>query len=121
SLLLVAVIGAGAAARVHRVPSYVPDSGDEWGNTLAPLNILVDRGNPGTFFHPALAYEATALAYAGAYGIARATGRLTADASPADLLVHDERWYTYAARGVSVAAACVALAAVGALATALWS
>ncbi len=121
SLVLVAVILAGAAARLHRLPTYVPDSGDEWGNTLAPLNILVDRGDPGTFFHPALYYEVTALAYAGAYGVARASGALDATASPADLLVHDARWYRYTARAVSAAAALAALVAVAALATSLWS
>lgn len=120
-LALLAVILAGLAARLVALPTYVPDSGDEWGNTLTPLRILYEGGNPGSFLHPSLYYYVTAAAYAAVYGVARALGLIDSSLSMADLFVLDERWFVFAARGVSVAAAALAMAALYALGRRLWN
>jgi hypothetical protein len=49
---LLVVIVAGVLIRVLGLFLYMPDSGDEWVNTVAPFRVLFDRGNPNAFFHP---------------------------------------------------------------------
>ncbi|HSQ00463.1 MAG TPA: glycosyltransferase family 39 protein [Candidatus Dormibacteraeota bacterium] len=121
ALALLLVILAGLAARVVDLPTYAPDSGDEWGNTFIPLRMLYERGDPGGYLHPSLYYDVTAAAYAGAYGLARALGRIGAEQSLADLLVRDERWFVLAARAVSLLGAVLAMAALCALGRRLWN
>ena len=90
-LALLAVIIAGLGARIAGLPTYVPDSGDEWGNTLTPLRILYEGGNPGSFLHPSLFYYVTAAAYAVVYAVGYALGVFDRSLSMADLFVLDER------------------------------
>ena len=120
-LALLAVIIAGLGARIAGLPTYVPDSGDEWGNTLTPLRILYEGGNPGSFLHPSLFYYVTAAAYAVVYAVGYALGVFDRSLSMADLFVLDERWFVFAARAVSVASAALAMAALHALGCRLWN
>jgi hypothetical protein len=88
---------------------YTPDSGDEWGNAVAPFRVLYERGDPNVFLHPSLYYYVTALAYA------------AAGLSMSDLFVLDPRWFVYAARAVSVLSTAAAIAALHALGARLWN
>ena len=49
NLLLLLAIGAGIVARCIAVPLYRAESGDEWGNTIAPFRILFEHGDPCPF------------------------------------------------------------------------
>jgi 4-amino-4-deoxy-L-arabinose transferase-like glycosyltransferase len=118
---LLAVVGAGVAARLADLPLYVADSGDEWGNTLAPLRILYAGGDPGTFLHPSLFYDVTAAAYAAVYGALRLAGRIDGATGVADLLVLDQRWLVFTARAVSLLSGALAMLALWALGRALWN
>lgn len=117
---LLVVVVVGILIRVVGLFLYVPDSGDEWGNTVAPFRILLDRGNPDTFFHPALYYYVTAAAYVGIYSFAKAAGVVNAALSMTDLFVLDQRYFVFAARGVSVLASGFTFWAVYALGKSLW-
>lgn len=121
ALTLSLVIAGGVAARLADLPAYVADSGDEWGNTLAPLRLLYAHGNPGSFLHPSLFYDVTAAAYAGVYGALRLGGRIPRTATIADLLVRDERYLVLTARAVSLLAGVAAMAALWALGRRLWN
>jgi len=112
---------AGLRARAIDRPSYLSDSGDEGGNTLAPLRLLYSRGDPGTFLHPSLFYDVTAAAYAAVYGALHVSGRIDGDLSIADLLVLDERYFVFTARAVSLLSAVVAMIALWALGRRLWN
>jgi hypothetical protein len=121
AIALLLLILAGIAARVVDLPAYVPDSGDEWGNTLAPLRLLHERGDPGTFLHPSLFYDVVAAADAAVYGVLRVSGGAGGAQSMADLLVRDERWFVYAARTVSLLSGFGAMVALWALGRRLWN
>lgn len=118
--LLLAIIVAGVGARVAALPGWVPDSGDEWGNTVAPLRVLYEGGDPGTFMHPSLYYYVTAAAYALMSAVVSALGLAPGAQSLTDLFVLDERWLIWTARAVSVAAAALTMAALYAFGRALW-
>lgn len=120
-LALLAVILAGLAARIAGLPTYVPDSGDEWGNTLTPLRVLHEGGNPGSFLHPSLFYYVAAAVYAVTYAAGWVLGGFDRALSMADLFVLDERWFVFAARAVSVASAALAMGALYALGRRLWN
>jgi hypothetical protein len=117
---LFVVVVAGVLIRVVGLLLYVPDSGDEWGNTVAPFRVLFDRGNPDTFFHPALYYYVTSAAYVGLFSFVKAAGVVGASLSMTDLFVLDQRYFVFAARAVSVIAAALTFWAVYALAKSLW-
>ncbi|MBX3025702.1 glycosyltransferase family 39 protein [bacterium] len=119
-LALLAVVGGGVLARIVALPSYVPDSGDEWGNTITPLRVLYNHGNPATFLHPSLYYHLTAGAYAAVFGAARALGLVDPSLAMADLFVVDDRWFVFTARAVSVLSATLALWALHAIGRTLW-
>jgi hypothetical protein len=119
-LALLAVALGGAAARIAALPAYVPDSGDEWGNTIAALRVLYERGNPGTFFHPSLYYYAVAAVDAFVIAAAKLVGAVPRGASITDVFVLDERYFVYAARGVSVAAGVAAMWVIYRLGASLW-
>lgn len=119
-LALLAVVVAGAMARVVALPSYVPDSGDEWGNTITPLRMLYNHGNPATFLHPSLYYTLTAGAYAAVFGAARTLGLVDPSLAMADLFVLDDRWFVFTSRAVSALAAMLAMWALYAIGRALW-
>ena len=118
ALLLVVV--AGVAARIAELPHYVPDSGDEWGNTVAPLRILYERGNPGGFLHPALYYDVTAAADALLFAALKLSGGIDRTLSMSDLMVAAPRYFVLVARAVSVAAAVLSMAALYGLGRRLW-
>jgi hypothetical protein len=119
-VLLLAVIVAGVGARIAALPGWIPDSGDEWGNAVAPLRALQQSGNPGLFVHPSLYYDLTAAAYAAMFAGVHALGLAPAAQSMSDLLVLDERWFTWTARAVSVAAAALTMWALYAFGRTLW-
>ena len=119
-MILLLVVVAGVYARIVGLPLYVADSGDEWGNTIAPLRVLFDRGDPGVFLHPALYYYVTAAVYAALYAVVKATGVVHGPLSITDLFVLDDRYFVFAARGVSVLSAVLAMWALYALAKSLW-
>jgi len=120
-LALLLVVLAGLAARLADLPTYMPDSGDEWGNTIAPLHMLYAGGDPGTFLHPSLYYDVTAAAYAAVNGVVHALGHVDRTLSMADLLVLDERYFVFTARAVSLLGAVLAMAALYALGRRLWN
>ena len=120
ALALLGLIAAGVGARVVDLPTYVPDSGDEWGNTIAPLRLLYER-DPGNYLHPPLFYDVTAAAYAVVYEVARGLGRIEPARSMADLLVLDERWFVFTARAVSLLGGVLAMVALYALGRRLWN
>ncbi len=120
SLALVAVILAGVGFRIVSFPEYIAESGDEWGNTIAPFRVLYEWGDPNTFFHTSLYYYVTALAYAVWFGVLRLTNAIGA-MSMTDLLVHDQSYFVLVARGVSTAAAVLTIAAVYRLAAKVWN
>jgi hypothetical protein len=119
-LILLLVIVAGILMRMVGLPLYVPDSGDEWGNTVAPLRLLFERGDPNTFFHPSLYYYVTAVVYVVLFSVLKLTGLVNQSVSMTDLFVLDERYFVFAARGVSVACAALAMYAIHGLAKSLW-
>lgn len=119
-LALLLVIAAGLLARIAALPSYVPDSGDEWGNAISALRVLYNGGNPAMFLHPSLYYGVTALTYLVVHGVAHGLGAIDPTFTPADLFAVDERWFVFTARAVSVASAALALWALYALGRALW-
>src|SRR6185503_17235207 len=102
---LLLVIVAGALIRVVGLLLYVADSGDEWGNTVAPFRVLFAHGNPNTFFHPSLYYYVTAAAYVAIFSFVKAAGVVNGSLSMADLLVLEPRYFVFTARAVSVVAA----------------
>ena len=120
-LVLLLVVVGGLLARIVGVPVYTPDSGDEWGNTIAPFRVLYERGNPGLFFHPSLYYYVTAAAYAGTFAVAKVSGLVDGSLSMTDLFVLDQRYFVFAARGVSVLSAALAMWALYGLGKSLWS
>ncbi len=118
---LLAVVALGIWLRLSSFPAYVADSGDEWGNTVAPLRLLHQVGDPGTFFHPSLYYYATSVAYLLVYGVARVAGASGALESMTDLFVLDERSFVLAARVVSTLAALLTIAGVYWIGRTMWS
>lgn len=119
-LVLLAVVVAGVGARVAALPGWIPDSGDEWGNAVAPLRALYERGNPGLFLHPSLYYDVVAAAYAAMFAGVHALGLAPAAQSMSGLFVLDERWFTWTARAVSVAAGALTMWALYAFGRSLW-
>lgn len=117
---LLALIAAGLGARALALPGYVPTSGDEWGNTLAPLRMWAESGNPGTFFHPSLYYGVTAVAYAVVAWGARLSGAV-APGTAIDLFVAEPQWLVYTARAVSLAGAALAMWGLYAFGRWLWT
>lgn len=117
---LLLVVVAGFLMRVVGMFLYVPDSGDEWGNTVAPFRILLERGNPNAFFHPSLYYYVTAVAYASLFSFVKAAKVVGDSLSMIDLFVLDQRYFVFAARGVSIIAAGLTFWAIYALAKSLW-
>jgi hypothetical protein len=120
-VVLLLIVITGIAARVIALPSYTPDSGDEWGNTMAPLRLLFERGDPGVFFHPSLYYYVTGGLDAALFGVVKQLGVVPGSASMTDLFVRDERYFVFAARAVSVLSAALAMWALYAFATSLWN
>jgi len=106
---------------VLALPGYTPDSGDEWGNTLAPLRLLLEGGNPGTFFHPSLYYYVTAAAYVAVYWGAQAVGAVDGGLTLTDLFVREPRYFVFTARAVSVSAGAAAMWALYAFGRHLWN
>jgi Dolichyl-phosphate-mannose-protein mannosyltransferase len=119
-LLLLLFVVAGLVARVIGLPLHVADSGDEWGNTVAPLRLLYEHGDPNVFLHPALYYYVTAAAYAALYWVSKLIGVVGAADSMTDIFVHDQRFFIFAARGVSLASAVLAIGALYAFGRSLW-
>lgn len=117
--ILLVVVLAGMLARIGGVPLHVADSGDEWGNTMAPLRLLYEHGDPNVFLHPALYYYVTAAAYTVVYWASKLLG-VAASTSMTDLFVGDQRFLVFTARGVSVASAALALVMTYTLAASLW-
>jgi hypothetical protein len=118
TLLLVVV--AGFLIRVVGLLLYVADSGDEWGNTVAPFRVLFERGNPNAFFHPSLYYYVTAAAYVALFYFVKAAQVVDGSLSMTDLFVLDQRYFVFTARGISVLSAGLIFWAVYALAKSLW-
>jgi uncharacterized membrane protein len=118
--ILLLLIAAGVLARIVGVPLYTPDSGDEWGNTIAPFRVLFERGDPTTFFHPSLYYDVTAAVYAVLFWVLKASEVVDGSLSMTDVFVRDPRYFVFAARGVSVVSAVLAIAALAVLARTLW-
>lgn len=119
-VVLFLVVVAGVVARLVGLPLYTPDSGDEWGNTIAPFRVLFEHGNPGLFFHPSLYYYVTAAVYAALFAVLKLTGAVDGSLSMTDLFVLDERYFVFAARAVSVLSAALAMWALYALGKSLW-
>jgi len=119
-LVLAFIVVGGAAVRMVSLPLYTPDSGDEWGNTIAPFRVLFERGDPGTFFHPSLFYYLTAAVFAAVFALAKLIGVVDNSVSMTDLFFLDERVFVFAARAVSVACALLAMWALYALTKSLW-
>lgn len=120
-IALLMVVLAGIGARIVEMPHYLADSGDEWGNAMAPLRVLYERGNPGTFIHPALYYEVTAVVDALLFGLLALVGAIAPGSSMTDLLVRDQNWFVFAARAVSVGSSALAMAALYVLGRRLWN
>lgn len=120
-VVLLLVIVAGVLARVLAVPPYVPDSGDEWGNTMAPLRMLYERGDPNVFLHPSLYYDVTAVVYALVFASGKLIGAVDGALSMTDLFILDDRWFVLAARAVSVFSAVAAMWVLYRLGTSLWN
>jgi len=118
---LALVVAAGVAARVVGLPQYVAESGDEWGNMVASLRVLHERGDPGAFIHPALYYDVTAAVFLLVFAVARVF-HLCGDAPTiADVFLCAPRSFVLAARAVSLFGAVWALAALYGFARWLWS
>lgn len=113
------VILAGVVVRCANLPLYVPDTGDEWGNTIAPFRVLYEA-DPQTFFHPSLFYDVTAAAYALVFWLLKSVGGIAASMSITDVFFSQPDIFIFTARGVSVAAAVLSLWAVYRLARSLW-
>lgn len=120
-IALLAVVLTAIGARIVEVPHYLADSGDEWGNAIAPLRVLYERGNPGTFIHPALYYEVTAVVDVLLFGALALGGAIAPGSSMTDLLVRDQSWFVFAARAVSVGSSVLAMAALYVLGRRLWN
>lgn len=108
NVALVSIVAFGAMIRILAVPGYLPESGDEWGNTVAPLRALYQWGDPETFFHPSLYYYVTAVAYVATFSTLRLAGLVEAEGM-ADLFLVDDRYFIFAARSVSVLSAVATL------------
>jgi hypothetical protein len=116
-----AAVVAGVTARLVGLPLHVAESGDEWGNTVAALRVLYERGNPGAFIHPALYYDVTAALFALVFAALRLAGLAAGASTPAELLVVDQRAFLYAARALSLLAAVCALGLLQRIGRGLWS
>jgi hypothetical protein len=118
---LALAILAGVWARVAGLPLHVADSGDEYGNTVAPLRALYEHGDPNVFLHPALYYYVTAAAYAVTFPVAKVLGVVEQQVSMTDLFVRNPRLFVHAARGVSLISAGLALGALYVFGRTMWS
>lgn len=119
-VLLVLIVLAGIAVRGIGLPLHIADSGDEWGNMIAPLRLLYEHGDPNVFLHPALYYYVTAAAYVVVYTASKVVGAFGVLASMTDLFVQEPRVFVYAARAVSVVFAASAIWALYAFGRSLW-
>jgi len=109
SVLLLGCISVGLALRCIGVWVYAADSGDEWGNTMAPLRMLFEHGDPVTFFHPSFYYDLTAAAYTLVFGALKLLGTIQRPDSMADVLVKDRYVFICTARAVSALSGALAI------------
>jgi len=119
-VVLVGVIATGVAWRITAISTYVADSGDEWGNTIAPFRVLLEGGDPQTFFHPSLYYYVVAAIYALWFQLLKLLSVVGDTVSMTDLFVRDIRYFVLPARAVSAASAILTIWAVYRLARRMW-
>jgi hypothetical protein len=118
--VLLLVVAYGVLLRVVGLPIYRAESGDEWGNTILPLRMLYEQGNPRSFIHPSLYYSLTAAADAALFGLLKLAGVVDASSTMSDVLLADHRYFTFAARWVSLLCALLTLWAAYRLGRSLW-
>src|ERR1051326_2104709 len=80
-LLIPAWVGLFAIALAVRLPFVLrvgpnEGGGDEWYAAWRSWCVVFERGNPGSFLHPALFYEAGAALFSGLYLVGRCSGAL---------------------------------------------
>jgi hypothetical protein len=97
-LLPAAWVGLLAIALAVRLPFVLrvgpnEGGGDEWYAAWRSWCVLFERGNPGSFLHPALFYEAGAALFSGLYLIGKQSGAFhsTADLLT-DFVLHEAKY-----------------------------
>ena len=97
-LLIPAWVGLFAIALAVRLPFVLrvgpnEGGGDEWYAAWRSWCVLFERGNPGSFLHPALFYEAGAALFSGLYLVGRCSGALHSSVDLlGDFVVHEARY-----------------------------
>src|SRR5437867_2269011 len=96
--LIAAWVGLLAIALAVRLPFVLrvgpnEGGGDEWYTAWRSWCVLFERGNPGTFLHPALFYEAGAALFSGLYLVGKLSGAFhsTADLLT-DFVLHEAKY-----------------------------